>query len=248
MKKKRHLIALSALFSILWAFSAWGYTINDTYWGGTVHNAAPTYGDVIGNPQFSVDGMNVTQNGTLMTVKIAGQYFSYYVSKYPIGGGNTVGDFGPGDLYISSHGWHTSGGSAATHFNTDQFTLSEGWDYVISRNGGIYQLSTNIANITMTNITPLDPNNWIYRENQAFIGGYNGLVNGYTNITLDSNGITFVFDTKNMHLGSEVGLHWTMRCGNDVVEGGVPVPEPSTILLLGAGILGAGIFVRKREK
>ena len=248
MKQKRLLIALCALCSILWPFSGWGYTINDTYWGGTVQNAAPTYGDVIGYPEFSINGITVTQNGTLMTVKITGQYFSYYVSN---GGGTTVRDFGPGDLYISSHGWHTSGGSAATHFNTDQFTLSEGWDYVISRNGGIYQLSTNIANITMTNLTPLDPNNWIYRENQAFIGGYNGPVGGYTNIpegTLDSNGITFVFDTKNMHLGSEIGLHWTMRCGNDVVEGGVPVPEPSTILLLGAGILGAGIFVRKREK
>ena len=39
MKRNGPLIALSALFSILWAFSAWGYTINDTYWGGTVHNA-----------------------------------------------------------------------------------------------------------------------------------------------------------------------------------------------------------------
>lgn len=97
MKQKRLLIALCALCSILWPFSGWGYTINDTYWGGTVHNAAPTYGDVIGNPEFSIDGMNVTQNGTLLTVKITGQYFS--------GGGTTVGNFGPGRGFIYKLAW-----------------------------------------------------------------------------------------------------------------------------------------------
>ena len=31
-----------------------------------------------------------------------------------------------------------------------------------------------------------------------------------------------------------LGFHWTMQCGNDVIEGAAPVPEPATMLLLGS--------------
>lgn len=43
-----------------------------------------------------------------------------------------------------------------------------------------------------------------------------------------------------------LGLHWTMECGNDVIdvrddEPFVPVPEPSTFALLGMGMLGVAL-------
>ena len=43
-----------------------------------------------------------------------------------------------------------------------------------------------------------------------------------------------------------IGLHWTMQCGNDEInvrddEPFVPVPEPSTIALLGMGTLGVAL-------
>jgi hypothetical protein len=46
-----------------------------------------------------------------------------------------------------------------------------------------------------------------------------------------------------------IGLHWTMECGNDVInvtdnEPFAPVPEPSTMVLLGMGALGA--ILRKK--
>jgi hypothetical protein len=46
-----------------------------------------------------------------------------------------------------------------------------------------------------------------------------------------------------------IGLHWTMQCGNDVIRVNddnpfVPVPEPSTLALLGLGM--AGVALRRK--
>jgi hypothetical protein len=48
-----------------------------------------------------------------------------------------------------------------------------------------------------------------------------------------------------------VNIHQTLACGNDLIEETfeIPsdIPEPSTLLLLGIGLLGAGI-IRNRRK
>jgi len=43
-----------------------------------------------------------------------------------------------------------------------------------------------------------------------------------------------------------IAAHWTMSCGNDVVEGCAPVPEPQTLLLMGIGLLGLAFAGRKK--
>ncbi len=48
-------------------------------------------------------------------------------------------------------------------------------------------------------------------------------------------------------------LHWTMGCGNDVIETEIrptvePVPEPATLLLMGVGLGAAAVVTRRRRR
>lgn len=235
VSKKRVVSSMVLLLLVSFGVSsAQGSIILDNYWGGAVRNANPdTYGDVLqprGSHLYEVDGMEVTSKASLLTVRIYGQYFSQ--SSVTPGG----------DLYISSNGWEVSNKSDPAHYKTDTFKRSEGWNYVVSlATGKVYALDFNKIEMSSGS------SGSVYRKDQAWRGGYGNLLSQGT-VTLTNNALTFTFDKSALNLKDSFGLHWTMQCGNDVVEGAgssSPVPAPPAIVLLLSGLVGMGIFRKK---
>jgi hypothetical protein len=181
------------------------------YWGGKYVNIKPSrYGDVIGR-RSAVDQMEVTMNDDIMTVTITGPYFFNYLHSI-----KRTQDAPPGDLYISSKGWKVSG---SPPYTKDAFTSSEGWDYVVSlENNKVYQLK--FSDIVMTAALPYTTK---YRADQAWRGGYGKALDDAA-VTLTETGLAFIFSIRTMRLESEIGLHWTMKCGNDIIEGSALIP------------------------
>jgi hypothetical protein len=46
---------------------------------------------------------------------------------------------------------------------------------------------------------------------------------------------------------SQLTMHWTLECGNDLADT-PPVPEPATVVLLAGGFAGLAAFSRRRRK
>jgi hypothetical protein len=94
----------------------------------------------------------------------------------------------------------------------------------------------------------------IYRANQEvqFARGNNiPIALGSWSITDLASGfdqLTFSIGLSNFSSPLEnIGLHWAMTCGNDVIEGSAFVPEPHSAALLGFGALGAALRRRRRS-
>ena len=60
--------------------------------------------------------------------------------------------------------------------------------------------------------------------------------------------MSIVIEDAAVLLGQNLGFHWTVTCANDVIEGGVAIPEPASILLFGLAFAGVAFVTRRREK
>lgn len=220
------------LISILFFFtSALAQTvIRDEYWGG---GTAKVQKDTLG-PASEITQMEVVVDDETITVTISGPFFYNYI--HHIKGAHKTP---PGDLYISSVGWKVKG---TAPYAQDTFTKDEGWDYVVSLfDKAVYKLDWSKIEWSRPK-----PGSVIYRRDQAWRGGYGGFVS-WADIKLTDKSLVISFplnallqeiipssdnvadDTDEGESNQsanllDLGLHWTMMCANDVVEGGFAVP------------------------
>ena len=242
------LVPVLVVSAILLALNAaQAYTINDNYVGGAPNNSNWVGKDLIGNDYwFDVSKMDVSYSGSSLVVDVYTRYL------------DNIGQYETqlGDLFISTDGWKPFGSAP---YNDDTAAKGETWEYAIvldnhspsPAQGGI----ATLYKITKPEQIKLSwaPANFVFRENQEvqlLTDGLNPLATGTWSIgnwgAPDSD--DYLRFALNYDFGpvNELGLHWTMSCGNDVIEGGAPVPEPATMLLLGSGLVGLAGFGRKK--
>lgn len=242
----------------------------DSYWGALVigrtgteypYPTSPSLYDTIGD-SYKVDTLTVTRGSNSFSAALSGPYFTS-------GGPEFVGD-----LFLSNNGWNpyvNPSYPGDTHYTSDSALNGETWEYVLhimdgnvfpnssatSGTIGLYRVDTNTGRILLSNETLLEPAAG-YRANQDVLyapgTGENALVLGTW--ALNSATDTFTFSLDNVDLAAyglngDIGLHWTMSCANDVIEGKMPapqVPEPATMVLFGAGLSGLAAYSRRAKK
>lgn len=151
-------------------------------------------------------------------------------AKYGAAGASTLNGYD----YVVDMNWETltynvyqlSGSSILADVLYYNQYGSSPWNYDHARNTGDSLITTGTFTFT----------NGLSDSNTGFQGGTHYAVEGIDLSSFLASGTTFV-------------SHFTMECGNDNLMGhGTTVPEPTTVLLLGFGLLGLGVSSRKLKK
>ncbi len=270
--KTSMLIIVVLLVAAVTAGQAQVYTISDTYIGGDpTHSWAHT--DVIGDYRYyDIDGMNVKNAGNNLSVDIFTSFVSQTSSSEIWSDKTHIGD-----LFIGTGGWKPSGTGTDKYLSDTSSTNKTNWDYAVLltphvptingdpiKKGTATLYATKDGSFIKSNLGGLDPNQWVYRADQyvqfnpatnaiPLIAGTwaisdsaftkNGVTYGDLSINFDYSGIVALSD--------QWAFSWAMTCGNDVIQGQAnvptPVPEPSTMMLFGAGLIGVAVCRRRMK-
>lgn len=234
---KKTLLALAIVAALAAGQNAYATPVTQTFadtainwaeWTDNVTNPAAT-GDTYGTPTISSTFVT-TDNFDL-------NYIAFQI-------GNAYTGVKSGDLFIDA--------------NADKT-----WDYVVKSYG--FTLDSNAilaAGLYAINVGLTDDAKYLTatatNERTGHATGladmttarYLGSVGYASEGTVSPYYVAFDFTGLNTALSFDRDfiIGYTFTCANDVVYQQVPVPEPGTFAMLGAGLLGLGLFARRKKQ
>ncbi|OQY18441.1 MAG: hypothetical protein B6I36_06980 [Desulfobacteraceae bacterium 4572_35.1] len=171
-----------------------------------------------------------------------------------------VSEIKSGDIFISTTNVNkTTGNTSSTTGNNELFN-NYGYDYVLDLDFNNFTYDV-VAIDTDTMVTSSyytqnqSSNPWRYasggetlKQNMDFeflVGKDNDFSSNFSG---NNHYAVTGFDLSFLGHGTNFYSHFTMGCGNDNLMGkGIVTPEPSTFLLMGAGLIGLAFSFRRRK-
>jgi len=219
------LMVCNAFAAPLSVFDDWTMIGNDdgVYDGGFVD---PGWG----GQAFDAEYLFVKQAGSVLSIGLQAG-FDLVDGKYTSG----PRDYYAGDLALSFDG---DAGNYEYAFDFGLYTQGYFGVYSGTNAEGFYSVEawSNDVYFTASNPFAMEAGSLI-----------SGAITNDSGLVGDSYYRMVSFDLAGIDLAG-LDVHWTMSCGNDVVDGSAPVPEPATMVLLGSGLVGLAFYRRKLKK